>query len=69
MYCNTNQLPLLPFCGPYYKTHGARGLSKNYHLSFDTKLGNGIYTIRRIPCAFVACTSMIELLKHNIFVL
>ena len=34
MYCNTNQFPTLPFCGPYSKPHGARGLSKHYHLRF-----------------------------------
>ena len=27
MNCNTNQLPALPFCGPHYKLHGARGLN------------------------------------------
>ena len=42
MYCNTNQFPELSFCGPYSKPHGARGLSNNYHLRFDPKLGNGI---------------------------
>ena len=41
--CNTNQFPALPFCDPYSKPHGARGLSNNYHLRFDTKLGNGMY--------------------------
>ena len=29
VYCNTNQFPELPFFGPYYKPHGARGLSKH----------------------------------------
>ena len=60
MYCNTNQFPVLSFSGPYSKPHGARGLSKNYHLRFVTKLGMGICAIFRIPCAFVACTSMLE---------
>ena len=32
MYCNTNQFPTLPFCGPHSKPHGARGLGKHYHL-------------------------------------
>ena len=59
IYCNTNQFPSLPFCGPYYKPHGARGLSKHYHLRFDPKLGNGICEILRIPCACVACKSML----------
>ena len=27
MYCNTNQLPALPFCGPHPKPNAARGLS------------------------------------------
>ena len=25
MYCDTNQLPSLSFCGPHYKPHDARG--------------------------------------------
>ena len=37
MYCITNQFPALLFWGPHSKPHGARGLSKHYHLSFDTK--------------------------------
>ena len=39
MYCNKNQLPVLTFCVPHSKPHGARGLGKHYHLRFDPKLG------------------------------
>ena len=53
IYCNI-------FCGPHSNPHGARGLSKHYHLRFDPKLGNGICAICRIPCACVACTSMLD---------
>ena len=60
IYCNTNQLPAVTFCGPHSKPHGARGLSKHYHFRFDPKLGNGICGICRIPYACVACTSMID---------
>ena len=60
MYCDTNQLPALPFGGPYPNPHGARELSKSYHLSFDPKLGHGICVFIRIPCACVACTLMID---------
>ena len=42
MYCNKNQFPALTFCGPHSKPHGSRGFIKNYHLSFDPKLGNGV---------------------------
>ena len=59
MYCDTNQFPALPFCGPHTKPHGARGLSKHFHLRFFLKLGHGICLIHRISCACVACTSMI----------
>ena len=59
MYCNKNKSPELPFCGPHYKPHGARGLGKYYHFRFDPKLGNGVCAIRRITCACVACTSML----------
>ena len=60
MYCNTNQFPASSFCGPYLKPHGARGLSKHYHLHFDKKIGMGIYSIFHIPCACVVCTSMLD---------
>ena len=60
MYCNTNQFPELPFCGPHSKTHSTRGLSKYYHLRFDPKLGNGVCAILRIRCDCVACTSMLD---------
>ena len=59
VYCNTNQFPELPFCGPHSKPHGARGIIKHYHFPFDTKLGNGVCEILCIPCACVACTSML----------
>ena len=56
MYCYTNQLPELSFSGPHSKPHGARRLSKHYHLRFYPKLGMGICAIFRIPCDCVACT-------------
>ena len=59
IYFNTNQFPELTFCGPHSKPHGARGMSKHYNLRFDPKLGNGVCAIRHIPCACVACTSML----------
>ena len=60
MYCDTNQLPELPFCGSHPKPHGARGLIKHYHLRFDPKLGHGICEICRITCACVVFTSMLD---------
>ena len=60
MYCIKNQLPEPSFCGSHSKPHDARGLSKYHPLSFDQKLGMGICAIRCIPCACVACKSMIE---------
>ena len=60
IYCNTNQFPELPFCGPHSKPHGARGMSKHYHLRFDPKLAMRECAISRIPCACVACTSILE---------
>ena len=60
MYCNTNQLSALPFCVPHSKPHDARGLSKHHPLLFDPKLGMGVCEIRRVPCACVACTSIID---------
>ena len=60
MYCNTNQFLALPFFGPHSKPYGARGLGKHYHFIFDPKLGMGVCAIRRIPCACVASTSMLD---------
>ena len=60
MYCDKKQLSGLPFCGPHPRPHGARGLSKNYHLRFYPKLCHEICEIRCIPCAYVRCTSMID---------
>ena len=42
-------------------------MSKNYHLRFDPKLGMGVCEIRRIPCACVTCTSMLD--KPSIYVI
>ena len=60
MYCNTNQFPESPFCCPHSKPHGARGMSKHYHLRFDPKLAMGVCITCRIPFACVACTSMLD---------
>ena len=60
MYCNTDQFLTLSFCGPHPKPHVARGLIENYNSCFDPKLGHDIYAIFCIPCACVACTSMLD---------
>ena len=59
IYCKKNQFTELSFCVPHSKPHGARGLSKHYHLRFDPKIRMGICAIICIPCACVACTSML----------
>ena len=59
IYCNTHQFPALPFCGPNSKPYGERGFIKHYHFRFDPKLGNSVCAIRRIPCAFFSCPSML----------
>ena len=53
MYCDINQFPALPFCGPHPKPREARGLIKHDHLRFYPKLDRGICVIRRIPFACV----------------
>ena len=58
IYCVTNQLPALQFCGPHPKSHGTRGLSNNDHLRFDTKLGHVICEIRHTSCDCVEYTSI-----------
>ena len=51
MYYARNHFTELKFLRPYNKLHGVRGLGKNYHMRFDTKLGHGTYKIRHTPCA------------------
>ena len=60
MYCNTNQFLALTFCGPNSKPHGARRMSKHYHLLSYPKQGNCVCAILLIPCACVACTSILD---------
>ena len=42
IFFNTNHFPSFPFCVPHTKPHSVRGLSNNYHIPFDPKLGHGI---------------------------
>ena len=60
IYCNINQFPVLPFCGPHSKPYGARGVSKHYHLRFDPKLGNDACKILRISWSCVSSSSMLD---------
>ena len=60
MYCDKNQFPALPFCGPHTQPPGSRGLSKHYNLRFDPNIGHDICAISFIPCACIACTSMLD---------
>ena len=56
IYCDTNQLPTLTFCGSHKNPHGERGLGKHHCLRFDPNLGHRICAISRIIFACVACT-------------
>ena len=60
MYCDNKQFPELTFFDTHQKPHEERGLSKNYHLCFDPKIGHGICVICRIPCACVECTLILD---------
>ena len=59
-YCDTKQFPALPFRVSHPNPHGSRGLSKHYRLRFNPKLGHSICAIRRIQCACVGCTSILD---------
>ena len=60
MSCAPTQFQALSFCVPHAKTHGVRGLSKNYYLRLDPKLGHGKCAIIRIPCVCIAFTKMLD---------
>ena len=64
IYYDTNQFPALSFFGPYSKPHDARGLINKYQF-LQPKLGNGVCEIRRILCACVKFTSMLDKLWIN----
>ena len=59
MFCNKNQFSSLPFCSIHTQPHDVRGLSKNLHMRFYTKMGNGIYKTCYIPCDCAKCKSML----------
>ena len=60
MSCVSTQFQVLLFCGPHANPHIGRDLSKHNHLRLDPKLGNGKCEIRQIPCAWIACTNMLD---------
>ena len=60
MSCASMQLNALLFCGPHAKPHGVRGSSKHYILRLEPKWGDGKCAIRRIACAYKACTNMLD---------
>ena len=60
MFWEKKQFPSFPFCGQHNKPHGARGLSKHYHIRFGPKLGQVICAIGQIPCACVKYLSMLD---------
>ena len=59
IFYDTNQFPSFQLCVPHTNPHEVRGLSKQYNIIFDTKLGHGTCVIRRIPCTCDECTYML----------
>ena len=55
-----NQLPSFIFCGLHTKQHGVRGLSKNYHMLFDPKIGGVTCEIRQIQFVCAEFTHMLD---------
>ena len=58
--CTSTLFQVLPFCGPHEKPHGVRRLSKNYHSQLNPKLFYGKCAIRKIPCACISCTNILD---------
>ena len=55
-YATKKKIPGLKFLGPHNKPHCGRGLGKNYHMHFDTKVVYGTHAIFRISCECNLCT-------------
>ena len=58
--CASTQFQAFTFCVPHSKIHGLIGLIKHYHLQLDPESGHGTCAIRRIPCAYISCTNMLD---------
>ena len=60
IYCATKCFTELKFLGSHNTPRGVRGLSNNYHMHFDLKLGHITCVVRRTPCAFTFCIYIID---------
>ena len=60
MSCAKTQFPEFSFCGPHTKPHGVRLLSKHYRLQLYPKFGHGKCATRKIPCACISLTTILE---------
>ena len=60
MSCDTSQFPVLKCFVTHVKQHEVKGLSKDYHLLLQLKLGYGKFAMIRTPGDFVACTTMLN---------
>ena len=59
-YFNRNQFTSLSFCCPHTNPHGVIGLSKYYHMLFDTKIGGVTCEIRQIQFVCAEFTHMLD---------
>ena len=60
MSCATTQFPALKFGETCVKPNVVIFLSKHYHLQLDPLFGNGKCETRCIPCAYKACSNMLN---------
>ena len=59
-FYNTNKFSALPFYCTHLKPPGVNGLSKNYHMRLDTKIGCSTCEICCIPCDCMKCASTLD---------
>ena len=58
---NNKLFPALNVINGKTLPYASKGILRHYHYQSDPKLCPGIVAIRRIPCSFHACTSILSL--------
>ena len=61
MIWNNKIFPSLNVINGKTLPYAIKGILRHYHYRSDTKLGPGIFVIRRIPCSFHDCTNILSL--------
>ena len=65
MIRNNKTFPLLNIINYKPYPYGSEGIQRHYNYWSDTKLGRGIFEIKKIPCICHACTTILSLYWYS----